>query len=325
MKSILVVGGAGYIGSHVVLAFLNAGYRVTVLDNMSTGQQINLIKEAEFILGDILDRELLKDLFTTKFDGVIHLAALKAAGESMIYPEKYTYQNINGTMNLLEAVSLSGTRTVIFSSTAAVYGVPEYLPLDENHPINPINYYGFTKHEIERFLEWYHRLKNIQTASLRYFNAAGYDPDGRILGLEKGPENLIPKVMETLVGLQDLFEVYGDDYSTPDGTCIRDYIHVSDLANAHLKAFEYLTREENSIALNFGTGRGYSVMDVIKMTESVSGRKLNYKIGSRRLGDPGELYADASQAEELLGWVPQLSDLESIIQTTWDVYRELAS
>jgi UDP-glucose 4-epimerase len=197
MKSILVVGGAGYIGSHVVLAFLNAGYRVTVLDNMSTGQQTNLIKEAEFILGDILDRELLKDLFTTKFDGVIHLAALKAAGESMIYPEKYTYQNINGTMNLLEAVSLSGTRTVIFSSTAAVYGVPEYLPLDENHPINPINYYGFTKHEIERFLEWYHRLKNIQTASLRYFNAAGYDPDGRILGLEKGPENLIPKVQNT--------------------------------------------------------------------------------------------------------------------------------
>ena len=315
--------GAGYIGSHVVLAFLNAGYSVIVLDNLSTGQQINLIKEADFIYGDILDRDFLKDLFSTNFDAVIHLAALKAAGESMIYPEKYTYQNINGTMNLLEAISLSDTKKIIFSSTAAVYGTPEYLPIDENHPVKPINYYGFTKYEIERFLEWYHRLKKIQTASLRYFNAAGYDPGGKIRGLEKKPANLIPVVMETAAKLRDSMGVFGNDYATPDGTGIRDYIHVSDLANAHLKAFEYLNQENDSIALNFGSGQGYSVMDVIQMTESVSGRKVNHQISPRRPGDPAELYADASRATELLEWTPQFSDLETIIKTTWNVYRDL--
>jgi len=322
MKSVLVVGGAGYIGSHVVLAFLNAGHDVSVLDNLSTGQRINLLKGAEFIHGDIQDKVLLKHVFSNKYDGVIHLAALKAAGESMVYPEKYTYQNINGTMNLLEAISASNTRIIIFSSTAAVYGSPQYLPIDENHPINPINYYGFTKQEIERFLEWYDLLKQIKSASLRYFNAAGYDSERKIKGLERKPENLIPKVMETIVGMQDSLEVYGDDYPTPDGTCIRDYIHVSDLADAHLKAFEHLDRNQPSFVLNLGTGKGYSVLEVIKMTESVSGREINYQIGARREGDPAELYADASQAMEELGWKPQFSDLETIIRTTWSVYKD---
>lgn len=322
MKSILVIGGAGYIGSHVVLALLKAGYDVNVLDNLSSGQQANLVKQATFIHGDIQDRFLLKDLLSSNFDAIIHLAALKAAGESMIEPEKYTYQNINGTMNLLEAISASKTRIVIFSSTAAVYGTPDYLPIDEGHPLKPINYYGFTKQEIERFLGWYDRLKQIKFASLRYFNAAGYDPEGKIRGLEKNPANLIPKVMETVAKKQDFLEVYGDDYPTPDGTCIRDYIHVSDLADAHLKSFEYLARNNPSVLINLGTGNGYSVMDVIQMTESVSGRKVEYRIGARRSGDPAELYADPNQAKKILGWEPRFSDLATIIQTTWNVYQK---
>lgn len=318
---ILVIGGAGYIGSHVVHAFLNAGCRVTVFDNMSSGQKINLFSEARFILGDVQDRQKLKQIFSEGYDAVIHLAALKAAGESMIVPESYTYQNINGTMNLMEAVSHSRTRMVIFSSSAAVYGEPQYLPVDEQHPIDPINFYGFTKHEIERFLEWYDRLKNIKFASLRYFNAAGYDPAGRIKGLEKKPANLIPVVMEVLSGIRKQMEVFGTDYPTPDGTCIRDYIHVSDLAKAHLLAYQNIKNTNRSFTLNLGTGEGHSVLKVIETAERISGKALNYKLGPRRPGDSAKLFASSSRAGEMIGWYPDVSDLETIIRTTWQVYR----
>ncbi|MCP4757556.1 MAG: UDP-glucose 4-epimerase GalE [Proteobacteria bacterium] len=321
MKTILVVGGAGYIGSHVVLEFLKAGYGVTVLDNLSSGQRINLFEEARFVYGDIQDRLLLRDLLAENFDAVVHLAALKAAGESMESPEKYSYQNINGTLNLLEAVSFSSTRTVIFSSTAAVYGMPRYLPLDEDHPVNPINYYGFTKQEVERFLDWYDRLKNVKYSSLRYFNAAGYDTEGKIEGLEKDPANLIPVVMEVAVGMRESMEVFGNDYATADGTCLRDYIHVSDLASAHVKACETIEQSGSSITLNLGTGKAYSVMEVIRTVEKISGKRIPYKNAPRRSGDPAELYAKADAARKTIGWIPKFSDLETIVDSNWKVYR----
>lgn len=319
--SILVVGGAGYIGSHVVQAFLEANFKVTVFDNLSSGLEINLFKQARFVRGDVQNREQLKELFTENFDAVIHLAALKAAGESMEIPEKYAYQNINGTMNLLEAISLSKTRIIVFSSSAAVYGMPSYLPLDENHPVDPINFYGFTKYEVERFLDWYDRLKEIKYASLRYFNAAGYDPGGDILGLETAPANLIPVVMETAAGIRDSMSIFGDDYPTPDGTGIRDYIHVTDLAKAHLMAYQNIKISEQSLTLNLGTGKGHSVLEVIRMTEKVTGKKLNYVITNRREGDPAELYTGSKTAWDTLGWEPEFSNLESLIKTTWQVYQ----
>ncbi|NQU64571.1 MAG: UDP-glucose 4-epimerase GalE [SAR324 cluster bacterium] len=319
--SILVVGGAGYIGSHVVQAFLKANCEVTVFDNLSSGQKINLFKQARFVLGDVQNREQLRELFTEKFDAVIHLAALKAAGESMEVPEKYAYQNINGTMNLLEAISLSQTRIIIFSSSAAVYGMPRYLPLDENHPVDPINFYGFTKHEIERFLDWYDRLKGIKFASLRYFNAAGYDPLEEILGLEIAPANLIPAVMETAAGIRKEILVFGDNYPTPDGTGIRDYVHVNDLAKAHLMAFQHIQSTKQSLTLNLGTGKGHSVLEVIRMAEKITGRKLNFNITARRAGDPAELFTSSEAAKAILGWEPEFSDLESLVKSTWQIYQ----
>lgn len=322
MKSILVIGGAGYIGSHVTLAFLNAGFDVTVLDNLSAGCQVNLFKDAHFIHADLQDRVALKEVFRKPYDGVIHLAALKAAGESMIVPERYAVQNISGAVNLLEALSHSKTRIIVFSSTAAVYGMPQKLPLTEDHPLEPINFYGFTKLEIERLFDWFYRLKGIHYANLRYFNAAGYDPEGRIRGLESNPANLIPIVMEAAIGQREKVEVFGDDYPTPDGTGVRDYIHVSDLADGHLKAFEYVLKNGESLTVNLGTGEGCSVLEVIKSTESICGKKIPHSIVERRPGDPAELYAHSAKANKLLGWEPRFSDLKTIIQSTWDVYKQ---
>ncbi len=322
MKSILIIGGAGYIGSHVALSFLEAGYAVTVLDNLSAGRQINLFKEARFIHADLQDRMALQNVLKEPYDGVVHLAALKAAGESMIVPEKYSIQNINGTMNLLEALSNSKTRIIIFSSSAAVYGMPQYLPLDEKHPLNPLNFYGFTKLEIEHFLEWFDQLKEIRYASLRYFNAAGYDPQGRVKGLEQNPANLIPIVMEVATGERQRVDVYGNDYPTPDGTGIRDYIHVTDLAHAHLKAFECVQEQGQSLTVNLGTGKGYSVLEVIEAARTVSNRKIPYTIVDRRPGDPAELYSTSEKANQLLKWQPQFSDLNMLVSSTWKVYEE---
>ncbi|MGK0289649.1 MAG: UDP-glucose 4-epimerase, partial [bacterium] len=245
-NQILVIGGAGYIGSHVVLEFLSKGYQVTVLDNLSSGREENLFPNVEFIHGDIQDRNLLTKVFQTYYDGVVHLAALKAAGESMFIPETYSHQNITGTLNILEAMVQSKTRNFIFSSTAAVYGPPQYLPMDEKHPVEPINFYGFTKLEIEHFLKWFDQLKGIKFAALRYFNAAGYDVQGRVQGLEKQPANLIPVVMETASGFRQSMQIFGNDYETKDGSGVRDYVHVSDLANAHVLAFEHLNIKKES-------------------------------------------------------------------------------
>ncbi len=281
---VFIIGGAGYIGSHVARAMLDKGFEVTVYDNMSSGTKENIFPEEAFIEGDILNYQTLADAMAGH-DAVIHLAALKAAGESMEKPEKYSVNNISGTINILNACSVCGIKRIVFSSSAAVYGEPIYIPIDEKHPTNPENYYGFTKLEIERILAWYDRLKGIKFAALRYFNAAGYDPQGRIRGLEKNPANLIPVIMEVAMGKRKNLFIFGDDYPTPDGTGVRDYIHVSDLSTAHILALEYIEREDRSITVNLGSERGLSVKEILEEARRVSGRPIPAVISARRPGD----------------------------------------
>ena len=316
---ILVTGGAGYIGSHVVIALCEGGYEVVVLDDLSTGNREAVDDRAEFIQGSTLNNDKVATALND-VDAVIHLAAFKAAGESMIDPGKYSQNNISGTISLLNAMITNGVDKFIFSSTAAVYGYPKYLPLDENHPLVPINYYGFTKLEIERILKWYGELKGLKFAALRYFNAAGYDPEGRIRFLENNPANLIPIVMEVASGRREKMEVFGNDYDTSDGTGVRDYIHVTDLASAHVKAIEYL-KINDSITVNLATGESHSVLDVINKTKDISGKNIPYHIVDRRPGDPAELYAGTTLAFDQLDWKANHSGLKSLIETTWQVYK----
>mgnify|MGYP000326331032 FL=1 len=317
---VLVTGGAGYIGSHVVLDLINAGHDVVILDDMSLGCLENIHEEAEFVEGSTLDEVILDNVLAKNIDAVVHLAAFKAAGESMTDPEKYSRNNLNGTTNVLNAMMKHNVMTFVFSSTAAVYGYPEYLPVDEDHSLKPINYYGFTKLAIEEMLKWYDQLKGLKYAALRYFNAAGYDVQGRIHGLEKSPQNLLPIVMEVASGVRKSMDVFGDDYATKDGTGIRDYIHVNDLASAHVSALEYL-QENDSFTVNLATGEGYSVMDVIKEAEAISGNTINYTIVDRRPGDPAELIATSKQANELMNWEAKNSDLNTILKSMWNVYN----
>ncbi len=318
---VLVVGGAGYIGSHVAKALVRREHTVTVYDNLSSGLRANLLRESGFVHGEITDELKLRDLLSSEgIDAVVHLAAFKAAGESMVAPEKYSRNNIAGTIALLNAMAYAGTRRIVFSSSAAVYGEPEYLPVDENHPTNPENYYGFTKLEIERLLSWYSKLKGIRYASLRYFNAAGYDPDGEITGLEQAPANLLPVIMEVAVGSRERLKIFGDDYATDDGTGVRDYIHVSDLAEAHLLAMEYIGDKDADITVNLGSEVGISVQQIVDVAREITGRQIPTEVVDRRPGDPARLVASSRLARELLGWKPEHSDLESLVATSWRAY-----
>lgn len=317
---ILILGGAGYIGSHVTREFLDHGAEVTVFDNLSSGLRENLFPEASFIHGTILDYNALRLAMSGGFDALVHLAAFKAAGESMAAPEKYSVNNISGTINILNAAAETGIRRFIFSSSAAVYGEPEYLPIDEKHPLNPENYYGFTKLEIERILSWYDRLKEIKFAALRYFNAAGYDAEGRIPGLEQNPANLLPVIMEVAAGSRASFSVFGDDYDTLDGTGIRDYVHVSDLARGHYLAYRYLEEKDKSLTVNLGSERGLSVMEILEAARKVTGKDIPAEISPRRPGDPAKLVASSRLARERLGWEAQHSDAENLVTTSWRVY-----
>ncbi|MDR2211819.1 MAG: UDP-glucose 4-epimerase GalE [Spirochaetaceae bacterium] len=321
--NILVVGGAGYIGSHVTREFLDRGHRVTVFDNLSSGLRENLFSGAAFIHGDILRYEQLVAALGSGggMDGLVYLAAFKAVGESMVQPEKYSINNIIGTVHLLNAAAAAGLKYIIFSSSAAVYGEPAYLPIDEKHPTNPENYYGFTKLEIEKFLSWYDRLKGIRFASLRYFNAAGYDIKGRIRGLEQNPANLIPVIMENACGIRKELQIFGGDYDTPDGTCIRDYVHVSDLAAAHALALDYIGRTGKSVTVNLGSETGSSVLEVLETARRITGKPIPSRPAGRRPGDPARLTASAALARELLGWKAEYSDLETLIKTSWNAYR----
>ena len=320
MPDILVVGGAGYIGSHVVKALRDAGRQPVVFDNLSTGLRENLFPEIPFIHGDLLIPEQVRAAMRG-IRSVIHLAALKAAGDSMLEPERYALHNLNGTVNLLYAAGAAGVRRFVFSSSAAVYGEPQYLPLDENHPTEPANFYGQTKLQIEMLLSWFSRLRNMRYAGLRYFNAAGYDPDGEVRGLEKEPNNLLPLVLETLLGWRENLEVYGTDYDTEDGSCIRDYIHVSDLADAHLRALNFLEEHDEDLAVNLGTSKGISVLEILDAARKVSGMDLPVIHSDRRPGDPAVVLASAEKAERLLEWSPAFSNVETILKTMLTAYR----
>ena len=317
---ILVVGGAGYIGSHVVKALRDAGRQPVVFDNLSTGLRENLFPDIPFIHGDLLIPEQVRAAMRG-IRSVIHLAALKAAGDSMLEPERYALHNLNGTVNLLHAAGTAGVRHFVFSSSAAVYGEPQYLPLDENHPTEPANFYGQTKLQIEMLLSWFSRLRNMRYAGLRYFNAAGYDPDGEVRGLEKEPNNLLPLVLETLLGWRENLEVYGTDYDTEDGSCIRDYIHVSDLADAHLRALNFLEEQDEDLVVNLGTSKGISVLEILDAAKKVSGMDLPVILSDRRPGDPAVVLASAEKAERLLEWSPAFSDVETILKTMLAAYR----
>lgn len=319
---ILVIGGAGYIGSHVVKALLKNNMDVSVFDNLSTGTEVNLFPQAKFIKGDILNYDEILSAMKQKVDGIVLLAGKKAVGESMENPQKYAFNNINGVVNVLNAMAETGVKKAIFSSSAAVYGTPQYYPMDEAHPVNPMSFYGFTKLETERLLQWYDRLKGIKFVSLRYFNAVGYDEDGDIKGLEENPQNLLPIVMEAAVGKREKVKIFGNDYDTRDGTCIRDYIHVTDLGDAHARALLYLEKGGESRILNLGTSKGISVLEMVLKTQELIGRKIPYETAPRRAGDPAIVTAKADKAKEVLGWEAKHSNVENIILSTWRVYNK---
>ena len=320
-KKILVIGGAGYIGSHVVKALLRENFAVTVYDNFSTGQTCNLAQEAELVEGDILDFAHLEKVMKGGFDAVIHLAAKKAVGESMENPQLYSQNNISGSINIFNAMLNAGVKNVVFSSTSAVYGMPEYLPLDENHPLNPMSFYGYTKMAIEQVMNWYSQIKDFHYIALRYFNAVGYAADGSILGKEKNPQNLLPLIMETITGKRDILHVFGNDYDTPDGTCVRDYIHVEDLADAHVLAIKKLLADGDSQVINLGTEKGTSVLEIIKSVERVSGKKVNYDFAPRRAGDPAAVVATSTKAARVLGWRAKYTDIDEIVKTVWNIEK----
>ena len=320
--NVLVIGGAGYIGSHVVKELNKQGHKVTVFDNLSSGLRQNLFKQNGFIHGDILIKEQLDAAFAQGFDAFIHLAAFKAAGESMVSPEKYSVNNITGTLNILNSAVEHGCKRMVFSSSAAVFGEPQYLPIDEAHPKNPENYYGFTKLKIEEFMAWYEKLRGLRFAALRYFNAAGYDVDGEIYGLEQNPANLLPIIMEVACGMRPKMKIFGNDYDTRDGTCIRDYIHVTDLAAAHVKALEWIAKNDKSLTVNLGSEKGTTVTEMVEAARRITGKPIPADYAERRPGDPASLVASAKYAAEVLGWKAQHSDVDTLLETTYKAYQK---
>jgi UDP-glucose 4-epimerase len=316
-KSLLVIGGCGYIGSHMVKCLLDAGHRVVVLDDLSAGYRDSLLG-GELVVGDCGDRAVLDALFSAhEFDGVLHFASLIQVGESVVNPAKYYQSNVAKTLTLLEAMKDHGAGPLIFSSTAAVFGEPVRIPVDEKHPRQPINPYGMSKHMVEAMLHDFERAYGLRSVALRYFNAAGADPEGRIGERHEPETHLIPLALQAAAGRRPPLKVFGRDYDTPDGTCVRDYIHVDDLADAHLLALEYLWKGGASTAFNLGNGAGFSVQEVLDTAERVTGRRVPAEDAPRREGDPARLVADAALARSVLGWSPRHADLETIVRHAW--------
>jgi UDP-glucose 4-epimerase len=316
-NSILVTGGAGYIGSHTVKLLLAKGYDVTVVDNLSRGYRRNVDPERLRTL-DVADTESLCRVFAERpFDAVIHFAASIAVGESMRVPELYFQNNVGGSLSLLTAMIRSGVRRLVFSSTAAVYGMPATIPIKEDSPYAPVNPYGESKVMVEKLLHWFDQIHALRSITLRYFNASGADPDGQ-LGEEHDPEtHLIPLLFRAITTGEPI-TIFGDDYPTADGTCIRDYIHVNDLAQAHIQALESLLAGGRSDVFNVGTGSGYSVREVVQAVEAATGKKVPCTIGPRREGDPPELVADSTKLRRTLQWTPRYSELRNIVATAWN-------
>ena len=322
--NVLVIGGAGYIGSHVVLDLCDAGYFVVVFDNFSTGFKNNVDKRAVIEEGDILNEGDLKQVFQKyNIQYVMHFCALKSPEDSMKNPEKYSRNNIIGTLNIIHQMLANKIYNIIFSSSCAVYGKSIYTPIDEDHPLDPVNYYGFTKLENERILKWYSELTNLKFVSLRYFNAAGYDRDYRIRIPEKNPTNLLPVIMEILIGLRKNLDIFGNDYLTKDGTCIRDFIHVNDLASAHLKSISYLEKGGESDIFNLASGIGYSVLEIVKAVEKSTNMKIPLVFKSRRYGDPDVVISKTKHKNNPLNWTTEFSDINTIIDTMFQVYSKL--
>ena len=316
-ETILVTGGAGYIGSHACKSLARAGYRPIAYDSFVRGHR-EAVRWGPLVEADLADAERLADTIKRfEIAAVMHFAAFAYVGESMTHPELYFRNNVGNSMRLLEAMRGAGVRHIVFSSTAAIYGNPEQVPIPESAPHRPVNPYGESKLMVERMLHWHGEAHGFTYASLRYFNAAGADPGGEI-GEDHDPEtHLIPLVLEAALGRRARIDILGTDYPTPDGTAIRDYIHVQDLADAHVKAIEHLLRGGASLELNLGTGAGHSVREVIAAAERVTGRSIPQREAPRRPGDPPVLVADARRAREVLGWIPALSSIDSILSTAW--------
>jgi UDP-glucose 4-epimerase len=314
---ILVVGGAGYIGSHMVKMLLDAGHEVVTFDNLSSGHR-DAVLGGEFVLGDLADQAAIDAAFTQhQPEAVMHFASFIQVGESVRKPDMYYRNNLSNTLNLLDAMVTHGVKHFIFSSTAAVFGEPDYVPIDEAHPNRPVNPYGRSKWMVEQVLADYDLAYGLKSVCLRYFNAAGADPEG-LLGERHDPEtHLIPLILQAASGRRDNIQVFGRDYDTPDGTCIRDYIHIVDLCSAHALALSHLTHGGQSERYNLGNGAGFSVQQVIDTVERVTGNTVTVIDGPRRAGDPARLVADATRARNELGWKPEFSELEQIVAHAW--------
>jgi UDP-glucose 4-epimerase len=315
--NILVVGGAGYIGSHMVKQLLDSGHDVSALDNLSNGHR-DAVLDGHFIEGDVGDRELVTQLMTaTRFDAVMHFASFIEVGESVRDPAGYYQNNVVNTKTLLDAMLDCGIKHFIFSSTAAIFGEPLYTPIDEAHPKDPINPYGRSKLMVEHLLEDYDRAYGLKSVALRYFNAAGADPGGQI-GERHDPEtHLIPLVLQAASGRREFISIFGEDYDTPDGTCVRDYVHVNDLCDAHLLALEYLQEGRQCGRFNLGNGQGFSVRQVIDCARQVTGVDFSVRQEKPREGDPAVLVADSTRARAELGWNPRHAELAKMIDSAW--------
>ncbi len=321
MTKILVTGGAGYIGSHTVHLLRRRGYEVTVVDDLSRGHSHN-VASGQFVKLNLLQTDELAALMhREKFEAVIHFAAYIAVGESTQKPEMYFTNNVSGTISLLTAMERASIQRIVFSSTAAVYGTPESTPILEDFPYAPLSPYGESKIMVEKILGWLDQYKAVRSICLRYFNACGAEPDSK-LGEEHDPEtHLIPLLLRAVETGKPM-TIFGEDYPTPDGTCVRDYVHVSDLAEAHILAVESLLKGGSSNKFNVGTGVGKSVREVIDAVESISGKKVPYTVGPRRAGDPAELVADSNKLKTTLGWNPKYTELRDIVQTAFDFERK---
>ncbi len=321
MKNVLVTGGAGYIGSHAVRELQQSGYRVIVLDNLVYGHRhiVEEVLKAKLIVGDVSDRTLLDKIFADyDIAAVLHFAAYAYVGESVVNPAKYYRNNVVGSLVLLEAMLAANVNKLVFSSTCATYGIPQQIPITETHHQEPINPYGISKLMVEKILKDFDRAYGLRSVIFRYFNAAGAEPSG-MLGENHEPEtHLIPLVLFTALGRRESVSVFGTDYPTKDGTCIRDYIHVCDLARAHVLGLEYLLETETSDIFNLGNGDGFSVREVIKVSEQVTEREITTVLSSRRSGDPATLIGSSKKAERVLGWQPEYTSLEQLISHAWE-------
>lgn len=321
---VLVTGGAGYVGSHAAKALARQGHEPLVLDNLSAGHRW-AVRWGRLVEGDFADSQLIAQCLEREgVEAVLHFAASLLVAESVKDPRKYYRNNVINTLHLLDAMVDSGVKRIVFSSSAAVYGEANSVPIAEGHPNKPVNPYGETKLAIERALQWYGHAYGVKWMALRYFNAAGADPEGELGECHDPEEHLIPLIIQAALGQRPHVEVYGTDYPTPDGTALRDYVHVTDLADAHVRALDYLTGGGQSCPLNLGTGRGHSVCAVIEEVKRISGRSILVHNGTRRAGDPAALVADSTQAQQRLHWQPRNSTLDKIVQHAWDWHAKLA-